>query len=1212
MMCCRARESRGRIPVLVTGGRASHPPRGAEQGVIEVLGARNAGGRRQRCVRSQCDEPCRLGFLCLITITAKRRLRAVRGVEAKGTLPRDSWTARPWRTARGFGPPVGRHCSDVYLSTAIHLIGLGRDQRTSRTWIAVAILVLLLLLPPDGLPGSARAAAPSGSLSPPYTAEALDYDNPSDGFNDFLLVNVTVDVTAGGEFLLIAQLLPSVSNGLWLLLRPGSHAATVPIDGRRIREAGQDGPYSVNLILETNCRQGCIVLDQDAFSTGPFRAADFEGPYAAFAGPPADVALDTDSPPDGLYDVFAVLVPVAVSEPGEYVLWVDSMWTGRMQTRARLPIGTWIVAVSTPGWVLRQSGVDGRSSMFLIVWLSNPALQAGSLSTSFATQPYDASEFQATPASVIPGGRDMGVDTDAPPDGRYDVLAVDLPIQVNRSGDFRIQAYLQTLSGTSLDTQARVEYLPTGPQNIEVRFRTQTIADGSFDGPYRVLYTFQDAAFRTLGSGQYTTGSYLALDFDAPLLAWNGAVQDVYEDIDAPADGVYDRYVVRVPVTVGEAGTYGFLGVFDGPEGQIMASNLSTLPAGPTVVNLTWSAGAFTAQGIVPSGSPWIAAYLSGFEPILSQNFVPSPPPGSSRLAPPLVSVSGEPQTLLPDLDGDGLYDSLDFVLPVTATRAGPYSFSAMLLSVYNNLRVSFATNHEFLAAGSGTVRLSFPGWAIRASGLSGPYTVFVRVHDGALDPDPVFFDLVSQRFYAYTPPLLSHAFEDRSLYRSVVAGARPVVDGVLDPAEWPSAGTIELGSSDPGGLESRALLANDNESLYVVLDVPGDKTEGTTDAASLAFDVLTPDSPDVGRELQVGVGFTFRIPEREFRLDFEFVAFYDGWFLRQAPFDAATPERANLTAAIGFGPSPVDATPHRIYEFQVPLSLLGATPGETIGFAVYSEYTRGIRDGSGRIHGWPVGQLGLETVPLNNFVHLRLASVTNIRPSAAIRIPSAGSFGGGILTAEGIASDSDGDVVRVEMRIDSGPWQTAAGTTTWNLTFDSRTYADGPHTICARAFDGDAYSNEFCVAVTFDNTAPTLTVLAPVEDTILHEGGIEVRWTVGDSGAGLARLELILDNRAPITLTSADLASTSSYRFTNLADGAHSVKAVAYDNVGNSRTVVVTVRIDTNPLSPSGPYGLAPLGGLLGGVVAVVAITILMIRRRRQPKAPGPGPPVS
>ena len=46
----------------------------------------------------------------------------------------------------------------------------------------------------------------------------------------------------------------------------------------------------------------------------------------------------------------------------------------------------------------------------------------------------------------------------------------------------------------------------------------------------------------------------------------------------------------------------------------------------------------------------------------------------------------------------------------------------------------------------------------------------------------------------------------------------------------------------------------------------------------------------------------------------------------------------AGLQGVAGFGTSPNAAANHRIYEFQIPLTLLGASPGDTIGLSSWPD----------------------------------------------------------------------------------------------------------------------------------------------------------------------------------------------------------------------------------------------------------------------------------
>jgi WD40 repeat protein len=68
-----------------------------------------------------------------------------------------------------------------------------------------------------------------------------------------------------------------------------------------------------------------------------------------------------------------------------------------------------------------------------------------------------------------------------------------------------------------------------------------------------------------------------------------------------------------------------------------------------------------------------------------------------------------------------------------------------------------------------------------------------------------------------------------------------------------------------------------------------------------------------------------------------------------------------------------------------------------------------------------------------------------------------------------GIASD-DNAVSYVEIMIDDGLWLKVRGTNDWKYLLDSSIYLDGTHTISARAFDGELYSDVDSISVFFSN----------------------------------------------------------------------------------------------------------------------------------------------
>ncbi len=148
-----------------------------------------------------------------------------------------------------------------------------------------------------------------------------------------------------------------------------------------------------------------------------------------------------------------------------------------------------------------------------------------------------------------------------------------------------------------------------------------------------------------------------------------------------------------------------------------------------------------------------------------------------------------------------------------------------------------------------------------------------------------------------------------------------------------------------------------------------------------------------------------------------------------------------------------------------------------------------------------------------------------NRRPFAEIMHPRNGETVRGIVLIHGVAGDPD-DRDRVELvqvRIGDGDWMRAVDTSrdhtwrTWAFQWDTTTRDNGEVHICARAFDGDLYSEVHCVTVKVanehDNKRPEVKILHPgmgekVSGLVLIHGRawddvrvklVEIRFNEGD-----------------------------------------------------------------------------------------------------------------
>lgn len=78
---------------------------------------------------------------------------------------------------------------------------------------------------------------------------------------------------------------------------------------------------------------------------------------------------------------------------------------------------------------------------------------------------------------------------------------------------------------------------------------------------------------------------------------------------------------------------------------------------------------------------------------------------------------------------------------------------------------------------------------------------------------------------------------------------------------------------------------------------------------------------------------------------------------------------------------------------------------------------------------------------------------VDTVPPSITMLAPTNGMVTAGNLAISGTASDNIA-LQKVEVRLDNGPWQTAAGTNNWSYSLNSSNFLNGPHQVAARATD--------------------------------------------------------------------------------------------------------------------------------------------------------------
>jgi hypothetical protein len=182
-------------------------------------------------------------------------------------------------------------------------------------------------------------------------------------------------------------------------------------------------------------------------------------------------------------------------------------------------------------------------------------------------------------------------------------------------------------------------------------------------------------------------------------------------------------------------------------------------------------------------------------------------------------------------------------------------------------------------------------------------------------------------------------------------------------------------------------------------------------------------------------------------------------------------------------------------------------------------------------------------------------------------------------VTVSGTAGDNVG-VTQVSWTNSAGGSGTAAGTTSWSAS--GIVLQPGLNTVTVTARDAANNQTSAVLAVTYDPTAPTVTVTAPAAGTTVS-GTTTLSATATDN-IGVVGVQFLLDG-APIGAeqTSGFSLSWSSVATTN---GTHTVAARARDAAGNTTTssgVSVTV-------SNAQPAGLVAAYGFDEGSGTTVA----------------------
>jgi len=204
-----------------------------------------------------------------------------------------------------------------------------------------------------------------------------------------------------------------------------------------------------------------------------------------------------------------------------------------------------------------------------------------------------------------------------------------------------------------------------------------------------------------------------------------------------------------------------------------------------------------------------------------------------------------------------------------------------------------------------------------------------------------------------------------------------PVIDGDFNLTEWENSTLVDLRLVGSNTLDTYLYAKNNDTHLFIALDAVEDEVEDTSDTASISFDGDHDGAPTNNGDHELTIKGSVDASctgHNSAKCHFVYSQTTNRWWAKDG-MDQGEPYQWGLDAAIGFGNSSKSATPHRIYEFSVPIEMIGRplvplSLGDTVGFYVgrHPLPALGIRDHDmGTFAYWP--GLGLDPNDYGNLV---------------------------------------------------------------------------------------------------------------------------------------------------------------------------------------------------------------------------------------------------
>ncbi|NUR76463.1 MAG: Ig-like domain-containing protein [Thermoleophilia bacterium] len=198
-----------------------------------------------------------------------------------------------------------------------------------------------------------------------------------------------------------------------------------------------------------------------------------------------------------------------------------------------------------------------------------------------------------------------------------------------------------------------------------------------------------------------------------------------------------------------------------------------------------------------------------------------------------------------------------------------------------------------------------------------------------------------------------------------------------------------------------------------------------------------------------------------------------------------------------------------------------------------------------------------------------RMCGMPLAAPTVTLTDPAVGAtVSGDAVTVAATASDASG-IANVQFQLDGVNLGSPDSSAPYSISWNTKLASDGPHVLAAIATNNNGVSSTASIPVAVDNTPPVVSLTAPLTGATVSGAAVSVTADASDNNV-LAGVQFKVDG-GPLGAEDTSAPFSASWDSTAVADGSHTLTAVARDTAGNTASSSVTVTV-SNAVAPPPP----------------------------------------